>query len=147
MVNFKDSKVISYPIEMVQEVILDIEKYPLFVPWCHGAKIIKQDDKEIIADLTIKSHGFKKSYTSRVTHTEHADGVVIESKAIAGPFERLTSIWKLTKVDEDTKVDFFIDFRLKSKILSAIVEIVFHQTTKDMMKAFENRVQKLHSKY
>ena len=51
-------------------LVLDIEKYPEFVPFCHDAKIheIKNegDLKKIIADLTIGKGPFKDTFKIQV---------------------------------------------------------------------------------
>ena len=54
------------------EMILDIEKYPEFVPWCLNGKIHKKDEKndiiEIEADLTVGKKFLNQTYTSHVTY-------------------------------------------------------------------------------
>ena len=54
------------------EMVLDIEKYPEFVPWCLGGKIHTNLDKgntvEIVADLTIGKSFFKETYKSFVMY-------------------------------------------------------------------------------
>ncbi len=58
-------KEISCSKENLIEMVLDIEKYPEFVPWCLGGKIYSKNDKgnkiEIIADLTIGKSFFKET--------------------------------------------------------------------------------------
>ena len=43
--------------ENLIKLVLDIEKYPAFVPWCTKGKVYENNDKgdviEIVADLTI----------------------------------------------------------------------------------------------
>ena len=52
------------------EMVLDIEKYPEFVPWCLEGKIHEKIDKgdaiEIKADLTIGKSFFRDTYKSFV---------------------------------------------------------------------------------
>ena len=51
-------------------LVLDIERYPEFVPFCYHAKIYAVKDegdlKKIIADLTIGKGPFKDTYKSDV---------------------------------------------------------------------------------
>ena len=48
------------------DLVLDIEKYPEFVPFCFGAKIYENKNEgdltKIIADLTIGKWPFKYTY-------------------------------------------------------------------------------------
>ena len=52
------------------EFVLDIEKYPEFIPFCENSKIYKRNDVgniiNIIADLTIGKGPFKDTFKSDV---------------------------------------------------------------------------------
>ena len=52
------------------DLVLDIEKYPEFVPFCFDAKIYENNNEgnltKIIADLTIGKGPFKDTYKSDV---------------------------------------------------------------------------------
>ena len=53
-------------------LVLDIEKYPDFVPFCYNAKIYESKNEgdiiKIIADLTIGKGPFKETYKSNVLY-------------------------------------------------------------------------------
>ena len=55
-------------------MVLDIEKYPEFVPWCLNGKIHNKIDKdkiiEITADLTIGKSFFNETYKSFVIYNK-----------------------------------------------------------------------------
>ena len=42
------------------EFVLDIEKYPEFIPWCSAVLIHSKTKKNIIADLMVKYKFFQK---------------------------------------------------------------------------------------
>ena len=71
------------------------EGLSLFVPWCSGARIHREDEREIIADLVIGFGPFQESFTSQVT-LERPRQVLV--RAIEGPLEHLTNIWTFTPV-------------------------------------------------
>ncbi|MCP5369535.1 MAG: type II toxin-antitoxin system RatA family toxin [Rickettsiaceae bacterium] len=144
MHHFETDKEIPYPIYLVKKIILDIEDYPLFLPWCEQATILSSNRDEIIAKLRINFKNFLEEYISKVKVTENDRHILIKSEAISGPFQKLTSIWTLKQTDQGTKLHFSIDFQLKSKILDIVVGMVFYTTTQEMVTAFEKRVQKLH---
>ena len=68
-------KIISCSKENLIKMVLDIENYPKFVPWCLNAKIHNIKDNgdlvEIIADLTIGKSFFKETYKSFVTYNKN----------------------------------------------------------------------------
>ena len=64
MHHFESYKEIVYPINLVKKIILDIEDYPLFLPWCEKATILSNNEKEIIANLRINFRNFTEEYRS-----------------------------------------------------------------------------------
>ena len=61
-----------YPLDLIENLILDIDNYKEFLPWCTNSKIIsKKKNKnsiEIIADLEIGYSFAKDVYTSHVKY-------------------------------------------------------------------------------
>ncbi len=56
--------------EQLIDLVLDIEKYPDFVPFCLDSKVYERNEKDdlllIVADLTIGKGPFKDTYKSDV---------------------------------------------------------------------------------
>ena len=54
------------------EFVLDIEKYPEFIPFCENSKVYERNDNvdcvNIIADLTIGKGPFKDTFKSDVKY-------------------------------------------------------------------------------
>ena len=67
--------------EQLIDLVLDIEKYPEFVPFCINAKIYekkKQGDLLlIVADLTIGKGPFKDTYNSDVKYNKKDDSIFV----------------------------------------------------------------------
>jgi coenzyme Q-binding protein COQ10 len=118
-----------------------VKDYPAFVPWCSGARIRQEDQREVIADLEIGFGPFKESFTSHVTLDRPRQVLV---RAIEGPLEHLTNTWTFTPVGNETSVDFVIDFQFKSHLLDHVANGMFHEATTRMMGAFEARVHFVH---
>jgi coenzyme Q-binding protein COQ10 len=97
--------------------VADVKDYPLFVPWCSGARIHRGDEREIIADLVIGFGPFQESFTSQVTLDRPRQVLV---RATEGPLEHLTNTWSFTPVGDKTHVDFIIDFQFKSHLLDHV---------------------------
>ena len=72
---------ISCSKENLIKMVLDIEKYPEFVPWCIGSKIYNKNDKgdkiEITADLTIGKSFFNETYKSFVIYNKKKDSILV----------------------------------------------------------------------
>ena len=128
------------------ELVLDIEKYPEFVPFCFDAKIYenKQDGdlQKIIADLTIGKGPFKDTYKSDVAFNKKTDSINV--KNIEGPLNHLTNNWTFSdKNNGITEVTFDIDFEIKNKFLNSLMVVSFQFGLEKIADAFQKRAEEL----
>ena len=134
-------KKISCSKENLIKMILDIEKYPEFVPWCLGGKIHTNVDKgktvEITADLTIGKSFFNETYKSFVIYDKSSDSIHVTN--VDGPLKHLENKWFFKQNNENSEIDFHIDFELKNKILNMLMIKTFDIGLKKIADAFEKR--------
>ena len=132
--------------EKLIKMVLDIEKYPEFVPWCINGKIYHINDKgskiEITADLTIGKNFFNETYKSFVIYDKNLDSIIVTS--IDGPLSHLENKWFFKKIGENSEIDFHINFELKSKILNLLISKSFDMGLKKIANAFEKRALELY---
>ena len=134
-------KEISCSKENLIKMVLDIEKYPEFVPWCLNSKIYTKNIKgnlvEITADLTIGKSFFNETYKSFVIYDKSADSIHVTN--MEGPLKHLENKWFFTQNGEYSEVDFHVDFELKNKILNMFMTKTFDIGLKKIADAFEKR--------
>jgi len=127
--------------ESLIKMVLDIEKYPEFVPWCIDAKVHNTIDKgdfiEIIADLTIGKTFFHETYKSLVIYNKSKD--LIKVTNIEGPLKNLENNWYFRQIGKNSEVTFDINFELKNKILNLLMTKSFDIGLKKIADAFEKR--------
>ena len=127
--------------EKLIKMVLDIEKYPEFVPWCLEGKIHTNIDKgktiEITADLTIGKSFFRETYKSFVIYDKSSDSICVTN--VDGPLKHLENKWFFKQSNENSEVDFHIDFELKNKILNMLMIKTFDIGLKKIADAFEKR--------
>jgi len=130
------------------EMVLDIEKYPEFVPWCLSGKIHDKIDKgdtiEIKADLTIGKSFFKDTYKSFVIYNKSEDSIHVIN--IDGPLKHLENEWFFRQDGDSSEVEFHVDFELKNKILNILMIKSFNLGLKKIADAFEKRAIQLFDK-
>ncbi len=130
------------------DMVLDIEKYPEFVPWCLEGKIYNKIEKknhtEIIASLTIGKIFFKETYKSLVIYDKINQTIKVEN--IGGPLKHLSNHWHFKTKGKNSEVHFSINFELKNKILNLLMIKSFDIGLKKIANAFENRAIKLFKK-
>ena len=130
------------------EMVLDIEKYPEFVPWCLEGKIHEKIDKgdviEIKADLTIGKSFFRDTYKSFVIYNKSEDSIHVTN--IDGPLKHLENEWFFKQDGDASEVEFHVDFELKNKILNVLMIKSFDLGLKKIADAFEKRAIQLFEK-
>ena len=130
------------------EMVLDIEKYPEFVPWCLDGKIHDKTDKgdtiEIKADLTIGKSFFRDTYKSFVIYNKSEDSIHVTN--IDGPLKHLENEWFFRQDGDSSEIEFHVDFELKNKILNVLMIKSFNLGLKKIADAFEKRAIQLFEK-
>ena len=123
--------------------VLDIEKYPEFIPFCIDSKVYekKEDDDvvNIIADLTIGKKPFVDTYKSDVKYIKKQD--LIHVTNIDGPLNYLENNWKFVQKDNFTEVIFDVDFEIKNKFLNIIMTKSFEFGLNKIADAFQKRAE------
>ena len=134
--------------EQLIDLVLDIEKYPQFVPFCLGSKIYEKNEKDnlllIIADLTIGKGIFKDTYKSDVKFNKKEDSIYVTN--LDGPLKHLENKWLFKEENNFTEVSFYVDFELKNDFLNIIMTKSFQFGLDKIADAFQKRAEKLFSK-
>ena len=126
------------------DFVLDIEKYPEFIPFCIDSKVYETKDEvneiKIIADLTIGKRPFVDTYKSDVRYDKKNDSIHVTN--IDGPLKHLENNWKFIQKDKLTEVQFDVDFEIKNKFLNLIMEKSFQFGLNKIADAFQKRAEK-----
>jgi len=133
-----ESRVIPYSDAQLFDLVADIERYPQFLPWCVGARVTTRSPTDLISQLTIGCGPFRESFTSRVK-LERPGKVTVRYEN--GPFRYLNNHWVFTPDPRGCKVDVFVDFEFRSRILQAAIGVVFHEAVRRMVNAFLTRAR------
>ena len=125
--------------------VLDIEKYPEFIPFCIDSKVYEINDKKdeiaIVADLTIGKKPFIDTYKSDVRYKKKDD--LIHVTNIGGPLKHLENNWKFIQKENFTEVHFDVDFEIKNKFLDMIMTKSFEFGLNKIADAFQERAEKI----
>tara|TARA_B100001250_G_scaffold282991_1_gene245176 strand:- start:65 stop:514 length:450 start_codon:yes stop_codon:yes gene_type:complete len=134
--------------EQLINLVLDIEKYPSFVPFCLGAKIYEKKNKGdlllIVADLTIGKGPFVDTYKSDVKFNKKENSIYVTN--LYGPLKHLENKWHFTEDNEITEVSFEVDFELKNDFLNIVMTKSFQFGLDKIADAFQKRAEELFGK-
>ena len=141
-------KIIPCKKDQLIKMVLDIEKYPEFVPWCLNGKINKKIDRvdliEIEADLTVGKGFLNQTYKSHVTYYKDKDKIIVSN--IGGPLKYLKNEWQIKEVNNNSEVSFMINFEIKNIFYNMLMTRSFDKGLKNIADAFEKRAIELFNK-
>ena len=141
-------KLIECKKEQLIDLVLDIEKYPEFVPFCVGAKVYEKKEKDnlllIVGDLTIGKGPFKDTYKSDVKYNKKEDSIFVTN--LEGPLKHLKNTWHFKEDNNMTEVSFEVDFELKNELLNIVMTKSFQFALDKIAEAFQKRAKKLFKK-
>src|SRR5580693_1869012 len=116
MHHYSDKQQSPYSTQQIFDLVMDIERYPEFLPWCRAARILERGEGEFLGELVIAFSHLTESYTSRVVAVHPAsgsEGGAIDVTMVKGPFEYLVNRWRFTPAKDGTEVDFSLDFKFR----------------------------------
>ena len=127
-------------------MVLDIKKYPEFVPWCIEGKINDKNESEDLitfnGDLKVGKSILNETFSSQVSYYKEKNKIIVTN--LKGPLKHLKNEWTFKEVNNTTQLEFFIDFELKNPILNAIMKNSFQLGLNKIAKSFEERAIKLY---
>ena len=127
------------------DLVLDIEKYPEFVPFCLDAHVYEKNKKGdlilIIADLTIGKGPFKDTYKSNVKFDKKDSTIKVTN--IGGPLNHLENTWQFKEQKSGTEISFDIDFEIENKFLNIVMTKSFQFGLDKIADAFQKRAEEL----
>ena len=129
-------------------LVLDIEKYPIFVPFCLDSKVYEKKEKGdlilIVADLTIGKGPFQDTYKSDVQFNKKKDSIYVTN--LDGPLKHLENKWNFEQKNKITEVSFEVDFELKNSFLNIVMTKSFQFGLDKIADAFQKRADYLFNK-
>ena len=146
MSSAKIKKIIPCKKKQLIQMVLDIEKYPEFVPWCIEGKIYEKNESDDLVtfngDLKVGKSILNETFSSHVSYLKEKDKIIVTN--LDGPLKHLKNEWIFKEVNNATQLEFFIDFELKNPILNSIMKKSFEIGLNKIAKSFEERAIKLY---
>lgn len=125
----------------------DVERYPEFVPWIVAVRTwnpqrVSETTEGVDAEVSVGFALLKERFATRVRR----DGarLQVDVSLLSGPFRRLVNRWRFTPSPQGARVDFEIDFELRSRLLEGLVRANFHHAVDRLMACFEARAEALY---
>ncbi len=146
MLHFEHQKLLKYSPQQMFDLIMDIEKYPSFLPWCTKAIIIEHNIDYLLADLVISFGLLSQTYRSKVVSIKNNDSFVIKINSKTAVFDYLNSSWDILKQGSMTKVVFKIDISFKSSMLQNLASLFIEEVSSKIILRYERRAEEIYGK-
>ena len=123
-------------------LVADIERYPEFVPWVVGAKVLKRDENGVIGQLEMERAGLREKFTTRNVFEEP---VRMSLALVEGPFRLLDGLWTFDALgDRGTKIRLNIRFEFSNPLTAMLLSRAFEKSCADMVDAFVLRARAIY---
>ena len=139
MRNSKREEVISHSATKIFNIVIDIESYPEYIPWCTRMVIKQRKKHEIFADMYVK---YKFILTQKFgSHVKFdRNNLTIETSYIDGPLKDLTTKWKFEAIDKkNSKIFFDVNFEFKNYLHQKVAETFYPLIENKMIDSFRKR--------
>jgi coenzyme Q-binding protein COQ10 len=140
-----ESRILPYAAGFIYEIVADVERYPEFVPWCAGLRVLRREaapfGEVIFAETLVGYKSLRERSISRV-ELDPRD-CRIDVKQTEGPFRQLENHWRFTPAQAGCRVDFSIIFEFRSRLLGHVAGAALALVMGRMTDAFEARARAL----
>ena len=132
-------KTVGYSPDQMFDLVLDVQSYPEFLPWCLSSSVRDIEESSFKAELLIGFKFFKESFGSCVLFERPYS---IEVTPTHGPFRRMRNMWSFEAVDPDScRINFYVDFEFRSIFLNKVMGLLFYEAVQKMVNCFEARAR------
>ena len=146
MPKHKERKWVPHSADQMLSLVMAVETYPEFLPWCTSVVIKNHTNDGAYENLTADQSGAFKMFQEQFTSTVDCrhDKREINIAYLDGPFRYLNNRWRFEQnPDGSCTIDFFIDFEFRSLPLQMLISAVFDKAVRKMISAFETRADQV----
>lgn len=141
------SVLIWYSANEMYQLVIDVARYPEFLPWCDRAQVLEVDEAGMTAEVGLAFGGIHQSFTTRNTHVP---GREVHLKLVDGPFSNLDGLWKFVPVGSEgeraCRVQLDLTYGFSNFALQALVGPVFDKVASTLVEAFVKRAEQVYGK-
>ncbi|QHD65097.1 type II toxin-antitoxin system RatA family toxin [Neorickettsia findlayensis] len=147
--SYRDCKILPFSAYHAFVVVLDVVRYPEFIPWCEQIRIISKEKDTIRAEVVISFKGMRSSYISVIKFLPPTceGGGRIEVRSTEGVFKHLYTLWEFYPQGSSSKVSFYIEYALRSRLVNSMVRLMYSAAQKRIIEAFEQRCRTVANSY
>lgn len=138
----KKSALVTHAAPEMYQLVIDVESYPDFLPWCSATRLLSQSDNEQCAELEVSRIGIRQRFSTCNRLHPHER---IDLRLKEGPFTDLQGRWLITPLRDDAcKVELELSFEFSGKLINKAFGAVFGQIANTLVDAFCKRADEVY---
>ena len=139
MAKIHRSALVEYTAQQMFDLVNDIESYPQFMQGCVSAKVLEQDDKQLVGQLRLKKAGISQEFTTRNT-MDYPRSIAME--LVEGNFSNFNARWEFEPLsDAACKVTLNMEFEFGGGLVDAALEKLFSSSANNLVDALVERAK------
>lgn len=125
------------------ELVIDVARYPEFLPWCSHTRVIEQTADGMRAVLGLSLAGVKQEFSTRNAHVPEKS---VSMELEEGPFSSLHGHWTFAPIGDGhaCKVVLDLKYSFSSRTLAALIGPVFDKVAATLIDAFVKRAEQVY---
>lgn len=145
MKHVRKSVLLWFSPRQIYDLVVAVEDYPRFLPWCADAQVLQRDADGMTARLTMKALGMRHSFTTR---NDHIVGEEVRMRLVDGPFSELAGGWRFVPLDDGRacRVEFELRYAFSSATLAAVITPVFERVADTLVDSFVKRAEDVYGR-
>ena len=144
MKHVKKTVLLWYSPHEMYDLVVAVQDYPKFLPWCERAEVLETHAGGMTAKLHLHFAGVRHAFTTRNEHAQDSSVVV---RLVDGPFSTLDGNWKFIRLGSggDTcKIEFDMCYAFSNPALEALLSPVFDRVANTFVDSFVKRAEQVH---
>jgi ribosome-associated toxin RatA of RatAB toxin-antitoxin module len=152
MKHVKKSVLLWYSAHEIYELVVDVESYPKFLPWCERAEILERDPDGPVARLHLAYSGLRHAFTTRNVQVPDES---VRIALVDGPFSLLDGFWRFVPLPVPgaaaypgtaaaCRIEFEMRYAFANGLLDAAISPVFDRIASTFVDSFVRRAEQVY---
>jgi len=133
------SALVTYTPEQMFDLVVDVERYPQFLPWVVGAEVHEKSESGLLASMSMQRAGVRERFTTR-NRMERPAWMTLS--LVEGPFRLLEGRWNFAPIGAaGTRIALEMKFEFSNPVTSLLFGKSFEQSCDHLIDAFIARAR------
>ena len=154
MKHVKKSVLLDRSAHEIYSLVVDVEAYPQFLPWCQSVDVLSRDDDGLTARLQLAFSGIKQAFTTRNVQVPDQS---VHLQLVDGPFSVFDGMWRFHPLglapggtgddggSAACRVEFELRYAFAGRLLEAVISPVFDRIADTLVDSFVRRAEQVYT--